>query len=86
MKTAQLWLKVEEAERILLALLSAKRSRRLDDRQRQLLEDAFASLTEMRSKALRGRVKIPAESALLLLRCIAFVQESLDGLFPDFGG
>jgi hypothetical protein len=86
MNTSQIWLKVAEADGIISAIKNAKSLKRLDGRQRQLLETAIASLTEARQSAIRGRAKVPVETVLELLRCIAFLQGGLDGFFPDFGG
>jgi hypothetical protein len=85
MKTVQMWLKVEEVDRIIRAFNDSKTSRRLNGRQRQTLEDALASLTELRSSHTRRGVQVPLDTAAQLLRCIGFIQEFLDDFFTDFG-
>jgi hypothetical protein len=83
---AQMWLKVVEADGIIDAFQNARVSKRLNGRQRQLLGVALAALTEARTDAVRGRVRISPDTAVNVLRCMAFVQDFLDGFFPGIGG
>ncbi len=79
------WLQVEETDDVIEALQNAKVLKRLNGRQRQQLEDAIASLTDARARAVENWVEVPIATAARVLKCVALTQMWLGELFEEFG-
>ena len=68
---------VVEVEDVLDSLAEAKTLRDLTGRQRQQVQEAINALNLARGSAIGGKVLVPVETLVLVLRCVSVSQQWL---------
>ena len=77
-------LTVVEVNEMLASLEEAQCLKHLTGCQRQQLEDATGALRRARSLATGGKVPVPVESMLAVLRCVSVTQQWLQLMLAEW--
>lgn len=76
-------LMVVEVEEIFASLEGAKTLRDLTGQQRQQLQEAIDALKQARNSAIGGKVLVPVETLLIVLRCVSVTQQWLSLMLAE---
>jgi hypothetical protein len=79
-------LAVAEVDAILESLVDARVVAQLNSQQRRQLAAAHAGLSAARQKASAGKVAVPENTLVLILRCYAMAQSWVAELFEEVAG
>ena len=79
-------LTVVEVEEMLEALRSAKAPKNLNGRQRQNLDEAIGQLTKAMDRSVDDEAEISADTAAVVVRCIAMSQQWFQSMLAEFSG